>query len=145
MRSTTSNPDLCEHPRCPELSVLSCGGKSTLPSRVYLFRANRVLRLWCFARMGQLRGCKREVRSFLHRISLQFGKRYHRPILRLGPVLHRDSAGHPQMCIRTRDCIRDIESFSVSHPWATSIELENYRVGWEAGARWASRNRCSCM
>jgi hypothetical protein len=145
LRQITSNPGLGEPPQVQESPVLSDGQKNTVPLDAYLSLAKRTLLLWFFGTTGRLRGCRQEVRSFVHRISLQFGKRYCQPALPIGPVRHRDSAGHLQACTRTHACICGIESFSASRPWATGVDRENYRLGWEAGARWASHNRCSCM
>jgi hypothetical protein len=50
------------------------------------------------------------------------------------------------MCTRTRGCSDDIKNFAASHLWATVIDWETFRGGWEAGAQWASRTPpCSCM
>lgn len=143
--AATSNLDLHKRQRLMELLAWLGRRDDILRFRVFLFRAIRALLLWAFARKNQLIGCGRELGSFAHRISLQFGKRYHQPIFRLGPVLHQGLNGHLEVCTRTRDCICDIESFSALHPWATSVDFQNYYLGWEAGARWVSHNHCrSC-
>ena len=71
LRQITSNPGLGEPPQVQESPVLSDGQKNTVPLDAYL-SAKRTLLLWFFGTTGRLRGCRQEVRSFVHRISLQF-------------------------------------------------------------------------
>lgn len=103
-----------------------------------------LLRDWAFAMMGLALGCELDVRTLFHRVGLRCRKLYYPPFVTFGPVHHANPLGHPEKCTRAHACKRDTESFAASCRWATIFDLEIYRDGWAAGARWASRNSCSC-
>ena len=113
--------------------------------RAFLFETNR--RAKCLRRrihelsvVGRL-----EVRSLIFRIGLQLGKRRQFHLVDLGAACHPDQNGLLSECIRVRDCSADTESFAASRPWATIIDWQVFREGWEAGAQWSRDNQCSCM
>jgi len=85
-----------------------------------------------------------ETRSFLHRIAFRFGTPCHSQGIELGRVYHPNENQPLEVCIRRRDCIRDIENFAALNPTATIIDWDHFREGWEAGPKWGARNSCSC-
>lgn len=114
-------------------------------SRLQSFAARVFLRLrWDRHRLALLRVFLRELRSFLHRIVLQYKRCYYRDGLDVGPAA-ADQTISPQPCgrnIRTRACSESIESFAVARPWATMVDFEVYRDAWAEGANWAENNIC---
>ncbi len=112
--------------------------------RVFLSRTIQQARRHFAVKMGLIEGYKLELHSLVRRIALRSEKSRESFLLHLGPVFHLGPTGLPEECIRMRGCTRDIENFAASRPWATAIEWEVFRDGWEAGARWNQNNRCIC-
>jgi hypothetical protein len=130
--------------RYPLEFVVSYAPWSIARLRASLSRTIQLARRRFEVKMGLPQGYKLELRSFLHRIALRSEKSRQSFFLRLGAVCHLGQTGLPEECIRMRDCTRDIESFVASHPWATAIDWDHYREGWEAGARWSQNSHCTC-
>jgi hypothetical protein len=123
----------------------SCGRLYTGRFRFFWSRTTRGLQRSYFAASFPLLVCRLEVRNFLHRIAFRFGIPCHQQVVELGRVYHQDDSQAPEVCIRRRDCSRDIENFSALNPTATVIDWAHFREGWEAGAKWAAHNSCSCI
>jgi hypothetical protein len=90
-------------------------------------------------RLPSLCGFVAEMHNFLHRMAAIYRLRYRTYLLYVGP-LEQGSAAHVEPNIRTHACIRDMRSFSATHPWATILDLEIYRDAWLAGVEWAESN-----
>jgi hypothetical protein len=137
--------DRAERERFPVESGASCVQWNTVSDRVLRFQTiRRAFRKRLLCQIALVVGCTLEIRNCLYRIALLFSKRYPATLLQMGAVFHSDPTGVPVECIRTRDCIRDIENFSATRPWATIIDLVHFREGWEAGEKWSAHTRCSC-
>lgn len=139
------NQGLCESRESYIAGVPSCGRLYTEHCRFFWFQTIRGLRRSCFAVSFRLSVCRLEVRNFLHRIAFRFGTPCHLQGVELGRVHHQNASQPREVCIRRRDCSRDIESFAALNPVATAIDWIHFREGWEAGAKWAARNSCSCI
>jgi len=91
-----------------------------------------------------LYGLAVEIRSLLCRMALRYIRRYNLYGIDLGPAGQMSPGGHLEPNTRTHACIRDIESFVASHPWATMVDVEIYRDAWGQGAALAANNRDFC-
>ena len=114
------------------------------PVRAALFQTKRRVRRLFAHFVALAQGYIQELHNFRHRIVLRSSKQYRAMPLRVGPACHLGQTGLPEECIRTRDCIRDIEHFAAFHPRATVIDWGHFREGWEAGEKWNRNNQCSC-
>lgn len=78
-----------------------------------------------------------EIRSFVRRMALRRKRQYGFSGIDLGPAHQVSEDGRVEVCTRTHACIEGIRSFVARYPWATCIDVENYRDAWLAGAEWS--------
>jgi hypothetical protein len=128
---------LCEHLYCRAESCASDDLRSKIQLRA------RSVESWLVRLRELTQEYRLELNSSFHRIALRSSK--YPLVLKVHLVCHASLSGHPEECIRMRDCTSNIESFAASRPWATVIDWAVFRDGWEAGAQWSVSNRCSCM
>lgn len=105
--------------------------------------ANLIYEKLLAAIYGLFAGCISELRNFCYRMSLRV-QRSNQLRCPLGSVFHQTPAGHLELCIRTRANTEDIQNFAAAHPYTTVLDWRFYQMGWEAGAKWAANNACSC-
>lgn len=93
-------------------------------------------------RMPLVCGFVLETHNLLHRMVLRYKRRYGAFWIFVGALSQTGPTGHPEPNTRTHACISDMRSFGQRNPWATILDLEAYRDGWQAGAEWAENNSC---
>jgi hypothetical protein len=89
---------------------------------------------------GLLHSCLRDLRTHLFRIRMRVERLPWQYTSRIGPVAQFDTSGNLKPCTRTLMCMRDIQSFEVSHPEATEFDIEYFHLGWQMGAEWIQDN-----
>lgn len=123
------------HKRLPTMAQLLTGLSET-PAHL--------LRAWNhLAAVSLLCGFWLEMRSFLLRIGFVCKTRPDIHGVHIGPAFQQfPSAERWEPCIRTRDCMRDIESLVADYPWATIVDRQAFRDSWRKGAEWALGSAC---
>ena len=88
-----------------------------------------------------LRGCAADLRTAFHRMRRRVDAL---PFLWSSPFGGSvvDPKGYLRPNTRTLGCMTDMQRLESDFPNATNFDWEMFRIGWEAGARWADDNSC---